>query len=233
VAGADGTRSWIKVTGRHHPDGDAMRGNEIAAGSLAGLPKPAVLGHAEWRSRGIHWRALQMTLAPSPAVETTPWPGERARMVTDGWIEQLRDALDDLGRVPGDGSHLPPDQLGSLIRSRFGVAAPRVADEWRVSYCEAHWANLTAPQLTLLDWELWGLAPRGYDGALIVAFSAADPPLMRRLETAFADDLQTPSGRVARLAACAQLLGWIEMGLIHPGLRGPLEQLAYRALHGP
>jgi hypothetical protein len=49
----------------------------------------------------------------------------------------------------------------------------------------------------LLDWGLWGLAPRGVDAAWLIAFSSPDEALTRRLLAAFTDDLETPSGKVA------------------------------------
>ena len=230
VQGPDGARSWVKITGRRDSGPDVRRDRELAAGKLAGLPKPDVVGAVDWSSHGVSWRALQMTLASSPTVETTPWAGVRARQVTDAWITELRDALASVARADSDLVELTPEAVAGVIRSRFGASAPCVAQEWRVSYGGAHWANLTAPHLVLLDWEGWGLAPRGYDAAQLIALSVGEPSLVSRLDVAFADDLRTPSGRVAQLTACAQVLCWIDLGLMHPGLRGPVARLASRAL---
>jgi hypothetical protein len=83
VVAPDGTQSWIKISGRQEQLPDHLHNSEIEAGELTGIPKPQVIAHVDWSSGGVQWRALQMTLAPSPVVETTPWSGARAHAVTD------------------------------------------------------------------------------------------------------------------------------------------------------
>jgi hypothetical protein len=85
----------------------------------------------------------------------------------------------------------------------------------------------------LLDWEHWGLAPRGYDAAYITVFSCARPDLVHRLETAFAADLDTRSGRVARLFLLARELDKIDAGNLGTGYKPHLEAMARRVLAAP
>lgn len=231
VIAADGTQSWIKISGRQDQLPDRLRNNEIEAGNLAGIPKPQVMAHFDWSSDGVRWRALQMTLAPSPVIETTPWSGARAHAVTDDWISRFQSIVGTLSGLPCDRHLVTPGELTEMIRRCFGDGIPTAADEWGTAFGEAHWGNVTAPDLLLLDWERWGLAPRGYDAALMIGFSAADTSLTERLQAAFEEDLQTPSGRVAQLYACGELLIWIDSDLIHPGLRKPVLRLAEKTIY--
>jgi hypothetical protein len=117
-----------------------------------------------------------------------------------------------------------------MIKDCFGSRAPCVAEEWHVGHGDLQWSNLTAPTFNLLDWECWGYVPRGYDAAYLIAVSCADPELVRRLERAFADDLETESGRVARLAALANLIGLIKAGWLDPRYMRSLKAMGRRVL---
>ena len=44
-----------------------------------------------------------------------------------------------------------------MIVNQIGRHAPVASDDWHVGHGDLHWANLTAPQCMLLDWEHWGL----------------------------------------------------------------------------
>jgi hypothetical protein len=82
----------------------------------------------------------------------------------------------------------------------------------------------------LLDWEFWGAAPRGFDAATLLAHSFLDPALFRRIEAAFADDLNTRSGIAARLYQFASLLNKIEADLRDPREHRIAEAEARRLL---
>lgn len=88
-----------------------------------------------------------------------------------------------------------------------------------------HWANLTAPHLTLLDWEAWGMAPAGYDAAVLYCASILHPELRPDVHGTFADLLECPSGRIAQLAAILKLLCLVEDGE-HLDIAAPLHRHA-------
>lgn len=77
---------------------------------------------------------------------------------------------------------------------------------------DLHWANLTAPELCLLDWELWGMAPAGYDPAVLYCASVLVPGIRDQVRAVFADQLDTPTGRGAQLAAILKLFCLVEDG---------------------
>jgi thiamine kinase-like enzyme len=78
--------------------------------------------------------------------------------------------------------------------------------EWSTSHADLHWGNLTAPTLYLLDWDDWGLAPRGNDAACLWASALAVPEVAARVHTEFHDDLDSRAGKIARLWVCSNIL---------------------------
>lgn len=222
-------RSWVKVSALRGTEENWYRDGELAAQAITGVPKPSLIKVLDWKDGDRYWRALQLTLALSPCRET-PWAGLWWPRVSEKWIASLVDSMIALRHVPTDRWRVSPHDLAALIRERFGNDAPHAVDVWQTAHGDLQWSNLTWPRLSLLDWECWGLAPQGFDAAYLVAFSCANRDLMRRLETAFADQLQTPSGRVARLAVYAQLLHTFEVGLLDRRYRAYIEPLASEAL---
>lgn len=221
-----GKRSWLKVDGLRGGPNEWQWAGEPGAEAFGDLPKPAVLQVARWTEGDTHWRALRSTIAPSPAIQETPWLKPPFPAVTDRWLCELKNVLDRISSLPMTRWRLVAEQISGPIRDRFGDSAPEVVDEWRSAHGDLNWANLTAPQLSVLDWEHWGRAPRGFDAATLLAFSAADADLFRRIETVFADDLNSPSGVVARLYCFAQRLDGIENGRADPREYAPLERAA-------
>ncbi|MGW0365678.1 hypothetical protein [Streptomyces sp. NPDC002990] len=93
----------------------------------------------------------------------------------------------------------------------LGISAPAKVE--RVTgHGDLHWGNLTAMPLTLLDWERWGLVPFGYDVGLLHANSLLVPDVAHRIRLEFAAVLDTPAGRVGKLAALAEMLQAVARG---------------------
>lgn len=78
--------------------------------------------------------------------------------------------------------------------------------EWAVAHADLAWANLTAPRCWLLDWEDWGLAPRGWDAATLWGNSLAVPELAQRVQREYRADLDSRSGLLSQLFFCCELI---------------------------
>ncbi|MGQ0774672.1 MAG: hypothetical protein ACT4NY_09685 [Pseudonocardiales bacterium] len=102
---------------------------------------------------------------------------------------------------------------GSSSRSKLGTTA----------HGDFHFANISAPTLYLFDFEGWGLAPPGYDAAMLHSYSLLVPPIATRIRTELADILDTPSGRFAELVAITELLYATTRG-DHLALAEPLRR---------
>jgi hypothetical protein len=89
VARSDGTRRieyWLKVSGLIGRERDMFRDAEVESAGLAALPKPTIVATAEWNVDNVFWRAVLMTLAPSPAA--SPLHGVargQSTFPTPGW----------------------------------------------------------------------------------------------------------------------------------------------------
>src|SRR5690606_36439542 len=135
-----------------------------------------------WQADGIGWHAFQFSLAPSPAVRPTPWIEGPPPEIGDGWLQDLKRAIDRLSAAPLSQWLVHPGSLARVIGRRYGRKAPFEADEWRTAHGDLNWSNVTAPALCLLDWERWGAAPRGFDIAMLLSVTVMQPELYRRIE---------------------------------------------------
>lgn len=224
----DGSTGWLKITG-FHKDRVIWTGRaELSADRITDVPKPALLNHADWRTGDLSWRALLFSLAPSPTVSDTSCAVMPE--LDDGWFSELSRVVTQISRTPLSRWSVHPGAIARVISRRFGRRVPYQVDEWRTAHGDLGWNNVTAPQFTLIDWEFWGAAPRGFDAATLLTNSTLDPDLFRRIETLFAEDLETPSGIVARLYQFGQRLGGVEAGLADPREYRPLEAAAKRLL---
>lgn len=231
VCDPGGTLYWLKVSGAFNKNIALwFREGEETSGAVNGVPKPALLKIHDWTMGDVAWRAALMTLAPSSPFAPAMDFGHGVETVTDEWIGELKSAVDVIGRIDAPRFRMSPEYVAAIITNRFGKSAPHVADEWRTAHGDLNWSHLTAPELSLLDWEMWGSAPRGFDAACLISFSCANPKLVARLSAAFADDLNTPSGRVAQLAHCSDMLVLVEAGWLDPKFHRPLEDIALARL---
>lgn len=232
VENSDGLRCWLKVTGWTANAGRHSWERETAAAGITGVPKPEVLGTADWNSNETNWAALLFTLAPSPTVKLDGWPIGLRTTLSDAWLSELKISLEALARVETDEWRISHKQIAKKIATHFGPDVPLEADEWRTCHGDLVATNLTAPNLMLLDWERWGLAPRGFDPARLLTSVVAHSDMVRRIENMFVDDLLSPSGRVALLLACAERLDAIGMGHVPFYRARQVKALAERALRG-
>jgi len=228
VTRTDGSRAWLKVSGLSGFNQDPTRAAEIESERLTGLAKPAVIRSAEWQEDGVHWRSILMTIASSPAAARQPWCPPLIADIPDEWFDQLRDALQAVRQVVTPRHIYTPDEVHDLIKTYLPAGLPTEADVWCTQHCDLHWSNLTVPNLTLLDWEVWGVAPLGYGAGRLLVFSLLAPDVARELENVFADEFSTASGQVGVLAAIAVVRKQIEGGTAPKDLEVPIASLVDR-----
>ncbi|BBC28913.1 uncharacterized protein SGFS_002040 [Streptomyces graminofaciens] len=100
---------------------------------------------------------------------------------------------------------------------------------WTSAHADLHRANVTAP-LKVLDWEGWGRAPEGFDGATLYAYSLLQPDAAARVRDAF-PILGSPAGLAAEATVCAQLLQTVARGdnlVLEDQLRNWAEEPRHR-----
>jgi hypothetical protein len=210
VSDQDGRPSWLKIVALRTSYDEWARNGELSSRSMVGVPMPRLLRDFEMNAGGLRCHALQFSQAPSPVILDTPWIVATPLSIDEEWLAKLKHAVDRISSAPLTRWLIHPGAAVRIIAQRFGRKAPHTVDEWRPAHGDLNWSNLTAPDLTLLDWERWGAAPRGFDAATLLSFSARDADLFHRIEALFADDLNTTSGVVARLFQYARRLARLD-----------------------
>lgn len=222
---------WLRVTAEHRDwaHGEMWTGNSDAV-VLAGVAKPTVLARTEWQEPPVCVYGEIMTLAPSPVC--SPTPELRADVsLPERWWTDLKRSLASLQRQHSGRVHYSERNLKRCLETRFGRWVDLgTAIEWATAHGDLHWANLTCPELTILDWECWGAAPAGIDAATLYCHSLLVPRVAEKVRLAFADALDTAAGKLAQLCVIDHLLTRAA-DREHPDLVLPLHDPADRLLH--
>lgn len=205
---------WLRVAPflAHKMDWEWLTGLRDAM-PLKGIKKPDVLASTEW---------TRTDPVPVPIVAdlvtlvTDPTAAGRNQFLTepvdlsDVWLADLRASLDALAGYPTTretfGHQL--DRFDHLVRAVYGRPLPAdVAPQWgTVEHQDLHWGNITIPKFMILDWEMWGVGLTGYGVARLYCTGLAVPEVAEKLYAAFADILDSPSGRYAQLVAAAEVI---------------------------
>ncbi|MFI5526685.1 hypothetical protein [Streptomyces platensis] len=223
----------------HHPDhgacwlrlisapaeqakGKLWEGTKDAAATFAGVRKPALYGiHDGTERNGIAYRAELTAFIDSPACAPEPvLTGELE--LPETWWKSLHTDLETIAATPTERVAVRRQWIDRALPQYAGVPAPTEID-WATAHGDCHFANLTTSGPTLLDFEGFGLAPVGYDPALLYAYSLLAPRTAARIRTEF-PILDSPAGHTALLVVAADLLQSASRG-DHPELTEPLRTL--------
>lgn len=97
--------------------------------------------------------------------------------------------------------------MDATIRQVFPEVANLTVDEWASAHADLTWANVMGPQFCIIDWEDWGIAPRGLDAATLWGNALAIPALADRVWNERRRDLESRSGKLMALFTCAKIIG--------------------------
>lgn len=222
---ADGADAWLRVVSEdpYWAHGEFWTGNADAE-AIQAVPKPHVLARRDWSDEGREIRVELMDYITSPAI-SDQIPLRQPVDLDPSWWSTLRRSLDALAMHPTNRIYLTGASTQRQALAYFGIEFELDVVDRTTAHCDLHWANLTAPDLNLLDWESWGTAPAGYDAAMLYCTSILQPDIAAKVHDTFADILDTPTGVAAQLAAAARLLGMVSDG-DHTDLAIPLHQHA-------
>lgn len=200
------------------------RGNQDANG-LHGIPRPCVLDVVEWTEAGsLRVRAELMTLASGHVCSATPELRRTIELPARWWTD-LRSSMDSLRATPTNRVNMSDALVSERLATAGADGGSPDQITWTTAHGDLHWANLTAPSLTILDWEGWGRAPAGIDAATLHAYSLLVPEIAAQVHDTFVDILDTPDGLRARLMATVRLQRRIDHG-DSPVLAEPLQRQA-------
>ena len=207
-------------------------GVELAA-SISGIAMPQWFQGVSWldETRTLMWRADETEFVKEPAIK----PGGTLTVdpnLSESWWDTFNTSLDSL--MEHQTLRIATPTLLPMTQARFTSAIHSVfsnvettVDEWATAHGDLGWANLTAPHCYFLDWEDWGIAPRGFDAAYLIGASLAVPVLADRVYRERKADLESRSGRLSLLYICA---GFIEAPDWSGRLLEPAKELAGRVI---
>lgn len=188
------------------------------------LPRPRLRDIHDWNDTQWQYRAELYDRVAAQPVAAFPTL-TAAPVLPAAWWTALRTALDTITEIPTGRYTIRQTYLDHSMPRFLGTPIDTTAKSWSTAHGDFHFANICAPTLHILDWEGWGLAPAGYDTAMIHSYSLLVPHIATRIRDEFADLLDTPSGRFAELAVITELLHANTRG-DHLALAGPLRQRA-------
>ncbi|MFJ9609285.1 phosphotransferase [Kitasatospora sp. NPDC101176] len=212
-----GTRTergtWVRIE-RRGLDRIGVQGGDgtPAAEALNGIAKPAWLAGIAWRDAAepVMWRADETGLLPAEPVGSAVLADEPE--LPPGWWSQLNASLDALSRqrtnriATPDTETITQELVNRTIHQVF-PALDATVSRWCPAHADLNWANVTAPEFCVFDWEDWGMAPRGLDAATLWGASLAVPTLADRVRTERSADFASRDGKLMTLFVAAKILG--------------------------
>ncbi|WP_223830603.1 aminoglycoside phosphotransferase/kinase family protein [Nocardiopsis quinghaiensis] len=192
------------------------------------VPRPRLRAVHDWQEGRWSYRAELYDRAPVRAASRSAVLSTNPN-VCPHWWNDLRSTLDAISTVRTSRltafqpflDHAMPRYLGTPVDTR--------APSWSTAHGDLHFANLGAPAFHLFDWEGWGMAPAGYDAAMLHSYSLLVPMTAARIRAELAHVLDTPAGRFAELAVITELLHGTARG-DNTELREPLRNRAQHLL---
>ncbi|MEU3990753.1 hypothetical protein AB0F24_20625 [Streptomyces platensis] len=198
--------AWLRLVSdlQEKSGGKLWEGPREAEQSLPpAVPRPRLLGLCDWSADGWDYRAEHYEIVTTPSVAKSPVLHHHADL-PDTWWQDLHQALAHISLVRTDRQAVREHYIRRRVPEFTGVTPGEIT--WTTAHGDLHWANLTGPALTLLDWEGWGTAPLGYDSANLYLHSLPVPDIAERIRKEFAHVLDTPAGRIGELTACTEIL---------------------------
>jgi|HubBroStandDraft_1064217.scaffolds.fasta_scaffold18364_4 hypothetical protein len=226
-----GERCWLRATGERQEwaGGDAWSGLQDAGTLPAQISRPYLLGQAEWTEGDVSIQVQLMTLAPGIPCSATPELRQEISL-PDAWWTDLRQALSAMAGAGAEGREPRTwDDVSKSLRIWFGEWVDPAPEPLATAHKDLHWANLTQPQLCILDWEFWGRAEAGHDAATLYCHSLLVPSAAAKVHEVFADVLDSRAGWLAQLSVITHMLRRADGG-DYADLVLPLHRLADRLL---
>jgi hypothetical protein len=216
---------WLRLATaqRGEEGGKLWEGNSVASALWDRVVhKPALLACKDLTDgthvhrAELHEYVSEPVLSPDPVMRTEP-------SLPDAWFDTLRTDLATVAPTPTDRVAVRQEWIDRAVPHYLGLpSAPKVT-QWTTAHGDLHPANLTAATPQILDWEGFGIAPVGYDAAMLYAYSLLAPRFAGGVHRAF-PVLNTRTGRTAQLVVLAELLQSASRG-DHPDLVPELRRL--------
>ncbi|MEU3447842.1 hypothetical protein AB0H29_11520 [Streptomyces thermolilacinus] len=213
VGGRTDRGTWVRIE-RRGLDRIGIQGGDgtPSAEALHGIAKPAWYASVSWldENERVMWRADETDLLPA-----TPVGGAivaKAPELSEEWWAALNVSLDALAaqrtnRIATPDTETITQELVTETTQRLFPDVDTTITQWVPAHADLNWANMTAPEFCMFDWEDWGMAPRGLDAATLWGASLAVPSLADRVRQERRDDVDSRDGKLMTLFVAAKILG--------------------------
>ncbi|MFB7781405.1 phosphotransferase [Streptomyces vinaceus] len=207
--------TWVRIERRGFDriGQQGWNGTEAAA-VLQGVALPRWHQGVTWRETGepVMWRADELELITAQPV------GKGALVrndpaLPDAWWAGLNGSLDALSSQHTYRVATPDTEriTQEVVTRRLGEVFPAVADttvgKWLPAHGDLTWANVMGPEFCLIDWEDWGMAPRGLDAATLWGNALAVPGLADRVYRERQAELGSQDGKLMALFFLSKIVG--------------------------
>ncbi|WP_230885494.1 phosphotransferase [Streptomyces spinoverrucosus] len=224
----------------HHPDrgscrlrllsapqdkafGKIWEGNRQAAVLFDGrVRKPLLYDTTESVGDGCAYQAELHQYVAEPVCSSSPVLSDELDLPAQWW-ESLRADVESVSSTATDRVAARQEWVNRTVPSFLDMPGPRITD-WATAHGDLHPANLTIRTPYVLDWEGFGMAPAGYDAAMLLAYSLYATGFADRVRDTF-PVLETEPGRVAQIIVMTELLQSASRG-DHPEFVPALHALA-------
>jgi len=187
------------------------------------VPRPRLHQRQVW-NEGPHGYLAELYQAVAAPTITTDSPVlQVAPPLDSSWWAALAGSLRTIATVPTQRVAVRQEYLHRAMPEYLGTSIDSTVREWSTAHGDLHWANLTGPELHILDWEGWGLAPAGYDAAMLHTYSLLVPATAAHVREYLGHILATPAGRFAELVVITELLQTISRG-DNRALEAPIDR---------
>lgn len=202
--------TWVRLELRGLERLDGQGWGLEAAAVLHDVPVPAWHAGISWfdSDRNAMWRADETEFTEQAPVGRAA----AASSLPESWWRSLRTALEALARrnvsrqATPDCEPITQERVTAGIEKVFPGRVATLISAWTPAHADFNWSNVTGPELRILDWEDWGMAPRGTDAARLWFASLAEPALAENIRKHLATTLESRDGRIMALFECA---GWL------------------------
>lgn len=215
---------WLRLTctPADKTGGKLWEGTQDAAAAFPTVNKPALYAVYDGTVRDkLAWRAELTQHVDTPVCSPEPVLSHELDL-PGSWWSSLRADLETIATTATDRVAVRRQWIDRAVPAHTGRPAP-VIEHWQTAHGDCHFANLTTSGPVLLDFEGFGLAPVGYDPAMLYTYSLLAPKTAARVRTEF-PVLDSPAGQAALLVVIADLLQSASRG-DHPELTRPLRAM--------
>lgn len=215
-----GNARWLRVQHREKNTTPNKLWSGIKdADRVSGVKKPDFITSTKWvdNKSDLVWRGDLISFISETVCSNTPTLRHKPSL-DDGWFDELRNSLTALDNHKTDRPGSSQDFITRRINEYVSEKVDTKVDVWTTVHGDIHWANITTPELWILDWEGWGLGPFGLDAAVLWAYSLMYPSVAERVYKNLRNWLDTPDGRRSQLFVCGMILRMADDFGDHPDL---------------